>query len=403
MKNKLLGDSGIYLLATIIQSGIQLLFIPYLTRMLSIEEFAWSELFLTSYGLFNIILLFGINTQIYRDVASDENLMSSGGLKDYRDSVYSFLLSNSVFLLVFVIGVYVCLGHKYLYLLLGLTCSVFYVYSIFELCIFQIKKNPKYFLYYNVVFSFFNVLVTVVALSVFEFGYESRFLGFFVPSVIFFIILSLFYKPKFFYNSYKFYKNKIILCFPLFFASIASWMVESVDKFMLSELISLEGLAVYSVGYKFGMIMLLLTSAYSRAWMPFVIENINSRAVLLKAIMFSIALLVAVFTAYSLLLYYVYPFIVPESYHAGISVAFIIGGAYLIDGIAKLFNAIFVSLGRQGIYVLITVVSGVENIAMNYLLIPEYGYMGAAYATMLSFLTALFISIVYLSQMKVKV
>jgi len=402
MKNKLLSDSGMYLLATLIQSGIQLLFIPYLTRVLTLKEFALSELFLTSYGLFNIIILFGINTQIYRDVATSKSFMSSDNLRNYRNSVYGFLLNNSLLLFVIVLGIYVYLGQAYLYLLLGLICSIIYVYSIFELCLFQIKRKPQFFLYYNIAFSLLNVVITVAALSAFEMGYESRFLGFFVPAFTFFIILTSVFKPRFFTNDFEEYKNKVILCFPFFFASIASWIVESVDKFMLAGMISLEELAVYSVGYKFGMVMLLLTSAYSRAWMPYVVENIKSSKAIIKALIFSIVLLLSVFSGYLVAIYFVYPIIVPESYHSGMLVTIVIGGAYLIDGIAKLFNSIFVSLGRQGIYVMVTVVSGVGNMFMNYFLIPEYGYMGAAYATLISFLTALLLSLIYFSQIKRK-
>jgi len=128
----------------------------------------------------------------------------------------------------------------------------------------------------------FNVMITILFVEVSNLGYESRVLGYMVPSAFFLIF---FYK-KYMYKSkpvseIKFeYKSNLLIMFPLFFSSIASWLTESVDKIMISEMLELSDVAIYSVGYKFGMVMLLLVSAFSRAWMPFVIENINNKGVL---------------------------------------------------------------------------------------------------------------------------
>lgn len=395
MKNKLLSDSGIYLLSTIIQSGIQLLLIPYLTRALSIEDFAKAELFLTSYGLFNILLLFGISTQVYRDVACDGELLLAGNIKKYRDGVYNFLFYNSIVLLSLVLLVYMFVGDEYWFVVLGLISSLVYVYCIFELCIFQIQKKPQYFLYFNMIFSLVNVLVTVLLISYFSFGFKARFLGYFIPSVVFLFVIFLRVKPSFLSVSITEYFKKIVVCFPLFFASIASWITESIDKFMLAELITLTDVAIYSVGYKFGMIMLLLTSAYSRAWMPYVVDNVKSYGDVRKGLFFSSGLILLLCAVYLLVLSVVYNLIVPKEYGEGLMVAVVIGSGYALDGISKLFNAIFITFGRHKVYIVTTIVAGGGNVVFNLIFIPLYGFMGAAYATLLSFILSFFVTLMY--------
>lgn len=395
MKNTLFKDGSVYLLATLIQSGIQLLFIPYLTRALLIEEFAKAELFLTAYGLINIVLLFGINTQIYRDIASDNRLTQVKEFGLYRSKMYGYLLINSLIVFSALLIWYVVAGIGYKYIIYAALASSFYVIFVFELCVFQIKKKAFNFLHFNLVFTVCNILITVLALEYFKFEYEARFFGYLAPAVIFALFFSTKYKVDLTQFSFKEYKNKLVTSFPLFFSAIASWTTESIDKFMIAGMLKLEDVAIYSVGYKFGMIMLLLTSAYSRAWMPFVIDKIHKNEGIRRALFFSIVLMIVGCLCYLAVIPFVYRYIVPDNYHVGLTVVIIVSIAYTLDGITKLFNAIFISNGHHSIYVYTTIIAGFSNISFNYLLIPVYGYLGAGYATLLSFLLALISTVVF--------
>ena len=146
--------------------------------------------------------------------------------------------------------------------------------------------------------------------------------------------------------------------------------------------------------YKFGMIMLLVTSALSRAWMPYVIENENKiKEVLIMLVIFSVGMLLLTII-YILGIHFFFYKIVPVEYHVGITVAYIITVGYLFDGVCKLINAIFTVKSKISIYIRITIFSGGVNIVLNCLLIPEFGYIGSAYATLTSFLVALLIAVV---------
>ncbi|MDB9972517.1 oligosaccharide flippase family protein [Oceanospirillaceae bacterium] len=395
-KSNLLNDSSIYLLATIIQSGIQLLFIPYLTRVLPMEEFAKAELFITSYSLFNIIILFGLNTQIFRDVAKNKSPLTGASKNIYRSECYSFLAFNSVVCLLIIAILYSFLGESYEYLLLGAICSTFYVYIVYELSLFQVQRFALKFLCVNLIFSVVNIIVTVVAINFLNFHSEARFLGYLIPSLFFLIFFIK--KNNLSYVKYGLstYWQRISFSFPLLFSSISSWLTESFDKFMLAEMISLDDVAIYSVGYKFGMIMLLLTSAYSRAWMPYVLEYRNDKVKIIKGLLLSMFMILVCCITYLLALGELYNFIVPIEYSLGAGIAVIIAASYSLDGINKLFNAIFIVEGRHRVYVITTVLSGISNIALNYLLIPLYGYSGAAYATLLSFAIALITTLLYI-------
>jgi len=142
------------------------------------------------------------------------------------------------------------------------------------------------------------------------------------------------------------------------------------------------------------MIMLLVTSALSRAWMPYVIENENKiKEVLVRLVIFSLGMffMTAIYIVGISLFFYK---IVPVEYHVGAMVAYIITLAYFFDGVTKLINAIFIVKNKTSIYIRITIFSGGVNIVLNFLLIPLFGYIGSAYATLLSFLVAFFIAVI---------
>lgn len=398
MKKQLVSDSFIYLLVTVIQSGAQFLMLPYLTRSLSIEEYANAELFLTAYGFFNLIIIFGSNTNIYKDFSTNKELLiNSSSVYEYRVSIYRFLFLNSMFLLMACLILRLFAGEKYDYIVYASICSVFYSYYVIENCIYQIKKRSILILKLTIFFVFSNTLITILLIEVNDFGFESRAAGYILSSFVIFIFLLRKARVKItdVFRLPNEYKSTILVLLPLSISSVFSWVAESSDKIVISELLSLNEVAMYAVGYKFGMVILLLTVAYSRAWMPYVIENIDKKYTILKAVFFSVVLLISLTIFYFIIVTLLYDIIVPEEYLESIIIVYIVGGAYAIDGISKLINSVFLGKGKTNIYVVINIIAGSLNLILNIVLIPIIGYTGAAYATLIAFIASALISSFY--------
>ncbi|NOI77873.1 oligosaccharide flippase family protein [Vibrio coralliilyticus] len=398
MKKQLISDSFIYLFVTVIQSGAQFLMLPYLTRSLSIEDYANAELFLTAYGFFNLIIIFGSNTNVYKDFSTNKGLLSnSSALYEYRVSIYRFLFLNSIFLLTACLILRFFAGEKYDYIVYASVCSVLYSYYIIESCIYQIKKRSILILKLTIFFVFSNTLITILLIEVNNLGFESRAAGYILSSFVIFIFLLRRGRVKI-TDVFKLpneYKPTILMLLPLFISSVFSWVAESSDKIVISELLSLNEVAMYAVGYKFGMVILLLTVAYSRAWMPYVIENIDKKFTILKAVFFSVVLLMSLTIFYFIIVTFLYDIMVPEEYLESIVIVYIVGGAYAIDGISKLINSVFLGKGKTSTYVVINIIAGALNFILNIILIPIIGYIGAAYATLVAFIASALISSFY--------
>ena len=76
------------------------------------------------------------------------------------------------------------------------------------------------------------------------------------------------------------FQNKIVkslLRFGLPFlpAGLSTIAMESLDRYLLSVLTNADTVGIYSVGYKLGIFMLLITTAFQYAWQPFFLKSGN--------------------------------------------------------------------------------------------------------------------------------
>ena len=61
---------------------------------------------------------------------------------------------------------------------------------------------------------------------------------------------------------------------PLILTHIGGWVIEALDKFMISDLIDISATGIYAVNYKFGIIVMMIQVGIIRAWSPFFYKEI---------------------------------------------------------------------------------------------------------------------------------
>mgnify|MGYP006176229153 CR=1 FL=1 len=63
--------------------------------------------------------------------------------------------------------------------------------------------------------------------------------------------------------------------FPSIFGMFAFLFIDYADRQMIERMLGLSYLGVYSLGYSFGMVMLLAVSAFATAWPPFFMSYVK--------------------------------------------------------------------------------------------------------------------------------
>jgi len=201
------------------------------------------------------------------------------------------------------------------------------------------------------------------------------------------------------------FKNLISFAIPMIPNGIAYLIVEVSDKFLMLKLLDKDTLGLYSANYKFGTILLFLVIAFRTAWQPFFLKLANKREAkeVYSRVMTYFALLGVVIVIYvTYLVEYLVKIPLPgsitllgEEYWAGITIIPLILTSYLFYGIyVNLTVGIYIRKKAQ-LMIIFTGLAAIVNVSSNFYLMPNFGIMGAAIATLLSYLvmvTTIFIA-----------
>lgn len=229
----------------------------------------------------------------------------------------------------------------------------------------------------------------------FEVGYV--FVAGLISSLITFIILS----PDYFKISWKFdsdlWRRMFRYAFPILIAGIAFAINEHLDKILLEKLgVSKSDIGAYSACYKIGMFMVLFRTAYTLGIEPFFFSYANNEnapqtyATITKYfVIFGsfICLFVVVFV--DLLKYILVP--KPEYWYALEVVPLIVLANFFL-GIYTNLSVWYKLMDKTKIGAYISIIGAIVTLALNFILIQKYSYIGSAIATIAAYGTMMIIS-----------
>lgn len=170
--------------------------------------------------------------------------------------------------------------------------------------------------------------------------------------------------------------------------SIASIILE-IDKFMIGHYIEIENVAYYAVAIYIASVIGVPARAMHQITHPLTAQHLNDDNKSELKLLYqksSLTLLIVsglIFLLIVLNINELY-FLIPEKFRNGIVVVFLIGGAKLFDNLLGNNNAILFNSDYYRIVLVLGVGLVVLTIALNSIFIPEFGAIGAAYATFIS-------------------
>ncbi|MFN3194750.1 MAG: oligosaccharide flippase family protein [Chlorobiota bacterium] len=190
-------------------------------------------------------------------------------------------------------------------------------------------------------------------------------------------------------------KKMLVYGVPTLPAAISSILLNVADKPIVKAFSGSEAQAVYSANYKLGIPMLLYITAFDYAWRPFFLNNYNEEGankLFSKILTYFTFIGSLIFLSFSYFVRYIsdIPFIgrgklLPNDYKEGLVIIPIILLAYWFNGMYNNFSA-SLHIAKKTKYLAYSIVTGTAfYFAAMYILIPEIGYIGAAWATLIGF------------------
>jgi O-antigen/teichoic acid export membrane protein len=196
-------------------------------------------------------------------------------------------------------------------------------------------------------------------------------------------------------------RSQIAFGIPSLTAGLAYYVLDSVDRVFIAHMGTLDDVGVYSLGYRIAMVIhVVLVLPFSQIWAPMRMEYQNHRD---ARRFFSLVLTYyfVIGSMMTLILCLFAPEVVrvlakrPEYLPAWRVIPLVMLG-HLIYGAINIVDYGIVLSRRMFFHVWGLLLALGLNIGLNLVLIPRFGYMGAATATLLSY-AALFAAIVTVS------
>jgi Membrane protein involved in the export of O-antigen and teichoic acid len=225
----------------------------------------------------------------------------------------------------------------------------------------------------------------------------------FVSNLISTFIQTLFLMPQVFGFKYNFdwnlLKQMLKYSFPLLILGIAGILSQTIDKMMFPSLFpdketAMDQLGIYGANTRIAVVMMMFTQAFRFAYEPLVFaksKGEDNKAMYANAMKFFIIFTLLIFLG---IMFYIdlLKYIIKPTYFSGLPVVPLVMLGQLFFGIY--FNlSIWYKLTdktKWGAY--FSVIVCVLTIVLNITLVPHFGYMGCAWATLVSNLIVMVLS-----------
>ncbi|MBQ7714352.1 MAG: oligosaccharide flippase family protein [Clostridia bacterium] len=384
----------VYTLSTIFSRGLAIISVPIFTRLMTSEQIGIVNIYSSWYSLISVIATLSLISGGF-NVAMKE-------FENERDQYLSSVLSLTSGISLIISAVLIAFS-DYWTSVLGLSKRMLLLMSIGFLVapardfwLARQRYEYKYKLAGLVTIVSAIVATAVSIISVYSYSRqklnnfsvaEVRLLSNYIViyGVAIVIWISIFLKGKTLFKK-KYWKLSLSLSLPLVGYQIASQILSTSDRLMISKLVNDSAVGIYSTLYTVSSLSLMVWSALNSSFVPFLFQNINSGNQKIKKISFS---MLAFFSLVAVELVYLAPeivrFIATEEYYEAIWIMPpIAAGVYFIS-VSNLYSNVLTYLKKTKYIMFSSIIAAVSNIILNYIFIRIYGYMAAAYTTLASY------------------
>lgn len=281
--------------------------------------------------------------------------------------------------------------HGYLIAIAVLTLGLQTVTEPF-LAYLRLEERAKSF----VTLSFVDALLTVVMTIVLIVGFDRGLRGMFEANLVakasmLLVVLSTVARGLPLAFDRLLTKRLVYIGIPSVFGLFAFLTVDYADRLMLQHMVSLKEVGIYSVGYTFGMVMLVLVGAFAAAWPPYFLSFINrqeeAKEIFGDVLKYYVALFGSIALVFVAVAQPIVELITTPPYYTASSVVGLVAFAYMLKGCYLILLPGVYYAKKLHWQSLIEWVAAAANILLNFLLIPRLGMIGAAWATCLAYLS----------------
>ncbi len=394
---KLIKSLSVYTTTNILNSGISFFLLPIFTFYLSPKDYGILSMFNITVSL----LLPVIGIAVYSAISIEYFKLEKKEFPIYVSSslinpIISFVILSLLFWL-FSDVIHELTKIPHLWIPFVPLLAFLQIIPKVILSIFQVMKKPFRYAYFNLGSALMNVSMGLILVVGLKLNWEGRgyslFLTYFVFTCIGLFILGRlgFLTP---FRNKAFQKDALNYGVPLIPHLMGAFVIDYSDRFFIAQMIDIEAVGIYNIGYQIGFIIAILQASIVQAYQPFLFENlkIGSEDKKYEIVKYSYFLMAALlFFAILLILAapIIFKYLIHEKFNDGLVYVFWIVLGYFFLGVYKMVVGFIFFKKKTKTLTILSILTISLNLILNYFLILNYGAIGAAYATTLSYLIVL--------------
>jgi O-antigen/teichoic acid export membrane protein len=388
----IINSAGIYVITSLATSAIPFLLLPILTRILTPADYGIVAMF----GIWVSILGVFVGLSVQGAIGVRYFEYSRTNMQQYVSSCIYILLLTTVLTLICVL-LFKPVLEKYSslpsqWLILGvIVAGMQFVVSV-RLSLWQVAKHPLKYGTLQIIQSAINVGLSLWLVVAMGFAWEGRLIGISVTALIVMLgsLRSLWRESWLTPNiNLSYVRDALKFGVPLMPHVLGGMLLTAIDRIMVANILGIDHAGVYTVALQIGMVLSLFTVAVNQAYAPWLFEQLRDLTEYRKCqivrytylyfiALIIVALLVGLYANIIILI------IAGDQFKDGAEVVIYITMGFAFGGMYFMVTNYVFYASATGKLAINTLVAGLVNVILTYVLIQKNGITGAAQGFMIS-------------------
>ncbi|NQT61544.1 MAG: oligosaccharide flippase family protein [Candidatus Marinimicrobia bacterium] len=392
----------VYGVGNILNRGMTFLLLPFYTNLISTEDYGVYSLVYSFIALTNVFFIHGMDTAFMRFFIPEKD---EDKRKQILNTVYTsifistFLLTAGIYLILpkFSSGLISIPPNSVMLLYLSLII-LFDALAFLPIVYYRAVNKPVNYVLIVFVEVLINLSLNIYFVAFQKMGLEGILLSNAISSLAKFLLSSpvLWQYFRFRWDR-QIWKDILKYGLPTVPAVFFLILISVSDRFLLKYYLGAHDVGLYASGYKIGVVMALLITAFRFAWQPFYLsrgEDPDAPYIFARIFTLFVAVTGFIYLGVSMVLVellklpYGDIYIIATEYHAGLKVVPFILLGNMLFGLSQNF-IVGAYIKKKTLYIpLFTGIGFLVNISANilFLSVLKWGFLSAGYALVLTYI-----------------
>ena len=415
-RNSLSKATAWYTAGNLFIRSVSFLLLPLYSNLISTKDFGNYALIMSLYAVIAVFYQSGLQSALSKYYLEEQN-------ESRRREIFSTILNITgiigivLTIIIFILSGWIAVettgSAQYGNLIrIVFAALLFESLSFITLHLLRTRELPRKVVIYSSFSAAINLIMNIYLVYFLNLGIYGIIWAQLVTAVLLIVILLPVIK-----DNYMPVLNKDLagtffrFSYPLILAGILSASVAVIDRFIIDHFLGTSEVGIYSFSYRIALVINIFVISLRSAWTPYSIRLYNQGNYSVEfgksltkiiAAGFMIFLVVSIFIDDLFKVHLAGLNLFDPQYRSGIEIIPIVLIAYILSSLVTYYSVYPYVSGKSIHFLISDAIALIINLALNFILIPLYGIMGAAIATFFSYFGNA-VYLVIISERKIKI